>query len=370
MSWSLTACPPTPWRSIVWLALAACAAITGARCAGCDEPAEVSAPSLAWDGETYAIAWAEAEPSGIAVHAHRLAPGGEIAEVSARGTEPIFRARELRGSPEIVAGKDGFVVVVLPQDYIPRAIPLDRHGSVSGPPQPLPGCTGRHACFDLCRGAVTTPGGAYAVAYLATDTPLDSLHLVFLDREGRPGHDTMVGFGVSWRPCALAAAGDRLAVAWGELSPAADAVRIGVSVRSARDGEAIGGDVWLPGARSSVLALVAHGGDWAVLYQDVAGRLQVAVVNPAVGVRESITLPADIDARSADLGVNRRGLFVTWLAGGKTHVAGVGTGVHRAVRSRSTAVGTRAVGHDDRCAVTWSESGGRRVHLATSRPCP
>ena len=116
---------------------------------------------------------------------------------------------------------------------------------------------------------------------------------------------------------------------------------------------------------------VPHAGEWAVLYQDVVDRrLRVATVSADRGVRESVELPAEVDPASADLGANRRGLFVTWLARGKTHIAGVGGGAHRAERRRSSAVGTRALGHDDHCAVTWSESAGRRAHLVTTGPCP
>jgi hypothetical protein len=87
-------------------------------------------------------------------------------------------------------------------------------------------------------------------------------------------------------------------------------------------------------------------------------------------LRRIVELPAHIDPGTVDLGGSDAGLFVTWLARDQVHLLSIDSGAVRSWKGRRKARGTTAIGHDDRCAIAWTNRGGTKLHVLSADRCP
>jgi hypothetical protein len=345
--------------------------------ARCDPPDPVQPPSMAWNGRSYLAAWSVTDRRGVAVYVHRFGDARSY-DVN-RKDPPIVRSTEIRTRPQLLPGRDGFLLVYNQgdapgePDWHPRrtlvATPLDLDGVVRGPSQATPAGLSPDS---LCQSPVWN-GVVHVLGYVEHGRhhrhPHDTLGLIFLDARATYLGRRVLDTGFIGR-CVLALRGEVLAIAtmrhaaltgpWGRI----DFV-------SADTGRELAKGLVLHMAEGwPDLGLQPYGDGWAVLYQDDQRVVRVVRFDPQV-ILEDLALPDDIDPRSMDLGVNERGLFVTWLADGKTHLRGVTTGSREhTAPTGGTSGGTRAIGHDDECAVAWSNHDGTRLRLLTAKACP
>lgn len=351
--------------------IGAVATALGARAAACEPPTVPQAPAIAVDARGGAmVAWEELDPrDGSTLYLRRLDARAGVTTVRGGTVIARFEHGALFDPPEIVAGRDGGLVLIRRDTREPVAIPFDRDGAVTGAPQPFAGCafrTSHLACFDLCRRPVAI-GDRFVVAhrYGLVQVSDSSLMLSTLDARGVTVANETVPRRATVRGCALAARGDQLVIATSE-GGLLEETGVHVVLRSAAG--ATTADVWIPSAANVVAAAADRDGAWVLVAERGAAR--VLLVTEA-GLQDTIALPADVDPASADLAVAARGPYVTWLSGGRTHRRGLGAGApDRRERAGRTPAGTRTAGTGDRCVVAWSEDRGRRLRVAGADRCP
>jgi hypothetical protein len=349
------------WRRIaVVLALGVGVAAAG-RIRSCDrEPTRPAA--IARDGDGVLAAWEVADDDGATLYVRRFAALASGVRTVRAGT-PVLRMRGgLTAAPEIASGPDGALVIAKPLVGDEVAIPLDREGTVVGAPQSFRVCRGVLHCAATCRRPVAI-GDGYVVGHLvrATNHASGLVELAFLDRAAAtvrtvyPPLREQVA-----HSCATVIAGDRLVVAIGE-STFGPTTTLGIQIHHLTLAGAPSRTSWIDGD-ADVRALVAAGDGVAVLHvRD--GRLLVTRVGDDVGA--TLELPRDIDPASADLGVDARGLYVTWLADRTVHVLALeGKRAHRRQRTGAAPSGTRTVGVGARTATAWTTA-GRALQLLT-----
>jgi hypothetical protein len=196
--------------------------------------------------------------------------------------------------------------------------------------------------------------------------PEDMLATLILDREGRVLGGDVLSFGRDTN-CEMAASREGIAIARVNKND-----RVAVSLLSP-DGLRDAGGFVLPD-RTFVgpwdLGIVAHREGWAILHRGADGAMRVSLVESSGALRRIVELPARIDPGSVDLSGNDSGLFVTWLARDQVHVLSLDSGAVRSWNARRKARGTTAIGHDDRCAIAWTNRGGTKLHVLSADRCP
>jgi hypothetical protein len=119
---------------------------------------------------------------------------------------------------------------------------------------------------------------------------------------------------------------------------------------------------------------VATESGFALLLRQPDGGLRVAELDRRGRVIRAFDLPATVDRDRADLGANRRGLFVTWTDSRRAWLAGLasdGSLTERWYASGGRELSpSRALGRDGECATAWTSLGGLMVHAAVAPGCP
>ncbi len=336
----------------------------------CGAPEYATAPSIAWDGRVLTAVWERSDGrDGSTVFAHRFADLRAGVTTTGTGTPIHHQQYGLpRDRPEIASDAMGSLVVILGQRRNQFAIPLDATGAVAGPAQPLTSCSSDRSeriCMRVCRRAVAF-GDGFAFGHLDTwpraGHGSNAIAVSFLSRDGKTVRDVGLPSDIP-SGCALASTGTRLVVAIAEQRmDYAEGIRIVVV-----DGPDRGG-LWVPDAVRAI-ALVPTGVDMALLYEMRDGALRVARVDDR-GVGEPVTLPADVNAATVDLGIGAHGPFVTWIVGQRVFVRDVATAaIARGAIRGAQPLGTRAVGLGDRCVAAWSAGGGAKLGVL-STACP
>lgn len=338
-----------PWPRL-WTAVAVVTMlIAGAHASrGCGERPPAAA-SVTWTGSAYGVAWAKPGQGVVAIYAHRFAGRdfeGQLAVKGNRARQRVHRVGRLESPPEIVGNEDGFIVFIHSSergDREPRllAVPLDRHGRVSGSVE-----VAAVNVYALCKSP-TWNGRTFSYAYTRR----------YVD-----------GTRTSWRliTAQMDQQGQR-------ISSKRWIVDSGMQCSIDQDGH---GNIEFShagyGPEYGPFRLLRFGEQWAKLHLDNLDDRSLAIdmIDDAGKVVRTIPLPKHVDASTVDLGVNDSGLYVTWIRDGKLWVLPV-TAAHEAVKHRisSKARGARTVGHDDRCAVAWTVNGGKAVRLAVAQGC-
>jgi hypothetical protein len=343
------------WVALPWSKLGGCSILVFAIAAlakialASDPPRhDDQVPSLAWDGTTYAAAWASPRILTTDVYAYRFPPQAAREWTSTRESwrpTHLLTTWATIGSPEIVASGHGYLVLVVQDDHDLLVFPLDRTGKSIGKPRRV-----AVRVQALCTSPVYMDG-SYAVGYISSETGM--LNLTRLDDRGESiKHEMYLVFDLE--RCAMAAANGYVAVASDRglhyLQPEA--------MTTAAD--------W-----SHPVRVVRHGALWAVLQEDEAydnGRVEL--YDDVGRWSGGYDLPRSVEPGSVDLASNNHGLFVTWMSWRGHHLLAVPDGPLRRHPVTATDKGTRALGHDDECAMAWTSGRGARVHLRTARNCP
>lgn len=341
--------------TVCGLVLATLAA-AGRGCSSCAPPVAMP-PSLVWDGETYAAAWAVREGRGIDIYVHRFAFEGAGEPVR------VIRVDALRGTPELAAGPDGFLLLAARGDGDLVAAPLDAAGHVRGEVRRVAG-----GVEALC-AAPGWLGDSYAAAWLATgEDGGDRLTLAALDRSGAitRAHTIAVPAGGS---CALAAGDGRVALVF----TARRAAAVMITTEAGEEWKAPAVDS-LAGEGGRVLRLVARAGGFAILLRRASGALRVVEIDRRGRAVRAYDLASEVATGTADLGASERGLFVAWSDHRRAWLAGLasdGTLTTRwQLRAGGEPSGVRALGRAGECAAAWTSLGGLVVHAAVARDCP
>jgi len=125
------------------------------------------------------------------------------------------------------------------------------------------------------------------------------------------------------------------------------------------------------GARDLPVWLIADRDGWAPLYVPIGDAPPaVATFDRDGHLRATYPLPADLEPLTLDLGVNARGLFVTWLDGATAHVIAIGGGRERRRRIGRAASYARAIGVDDRCALASIDRDEQTLRIDELARCP
>lgn len=332
------------------LLLAAAVALDNVGVAGCGPEARPS--SIAWDGASYTAVWASPSTFNVTVWAAQFraddfGPGGLATNGagSARTPEGVLKVSSVIGAPEVVHGDRGFLVLVHGGDHKLYAVPLDPKGARTRDARVI-----AEGVDLLCVRPVWSGDKYYASFAIGRE-----LHLVGLDRDGA----------ITWRDkisvappsrCAMAAGDGRVAVVASGRASQAAVQRAGPALVIQTPGD--GGP----------LRLSRRTGGWAMLYGD-DGATEVVYLTDDGGREKGDRLPASVDPGSVDLARNDAGHFVSWLDRREVRFGFIGDDKVGHFDNRRGAVGTRAIGHDDVCAITWTAGGGNRVWVLRVSEC-
>lgn len=357
-------------------ALLATVALVGLR--SCGEPElRASAPAIAAASDRYTVAWMRPARHG----------GALVVQQFARDTleplgppHPVIERKDLRTfGVELVAMGDGYVAFSRVEDPEKKpnwatqlvAVPLDRDGNPSGDE------TIFGASDYACHGAGAMGDRAvlgYVEIARSHRYPQDTLGLLVVDRQGGYLGSRAIASNVS--SCATAIHGRELAVAWTRWVATGSggyAARLAVALEEPyRDGRDQSFAVPVGDIASSPVRVVPRGDGWAILYNDREDRLHVAFVDTHGALLGTRELPP-IDGDTVDLATNGRGIFVTWVDGGRVRSLGIDGGSPRNVKpSGARASRTRALGDTASCVVAWTVGRGRRMRarIAKSAACP
>jgi len=347
--------------------------VTLRSCGADDEPQW--RPSVVWDGDAYIATWSIYEgDSTSAVFIQR------INETSShRAVRPIFKGPSVRSGPDIAHSGQRAIVVFgqgdTPgdEDWHPRRhlviVPLDRTGNVTGESQTTPWAVSPDT---LCTAPAWT-GRHFVVGYgeySRHHRHRDKMGVIFITESGAyRGHILLRGRSSE---CALAVQGEVLAVAAGRQASdeLGSPYNIDVQFIDTTTAGLLPDVVTIHSVNSgspwSWVVLVPYNNAWALLYMDADKTSRVALLDRN-GIIDTIALPVDVEPATAHLGVNDRGLFVTWRRDGKVHLRGLEPGPAHTVRAPRSSEGTYAVGHADECAAVWNSHHGKRIHLARAR---
>lgn len=337
--------------------------------ATCGRPKYATAPSIAWDGRALTAVWERSDGrGGSTVFAHRFAD--LRAGVTTIGSGTPVHNQKYGGSwnvPEIASDANGSLVFIVGPRDNHFAIPLDARGAVAGPAQPLTNCSSdssERICMRTCRRTVAF-GDGFALGHLDVWPRAGGVARIgvsFLTRDGKTARDVSLPGGTP-SSCAIASTGSRLVVA---IAEERYDYTFGISVHVVDGPDPQG--LWIPKAVRAI-ALVWTGVDLALLHEMQDGKLRVARIDDR-GVGESVTLPADVDAATADLGVGAHGPFVTWIRGKRVFVRDVATAKKaRAAIRGAKPLGTRAESAGGRCVAAWTAGEGTKLGVL-STACP
>lgn len=355
-----------PWA--VALGLASAMLVAGVQ--WCDPP-RTSPLAIASDGSSLLAAWEEPTDDGLAIYVRHIRAVSDGVTTFHGGTLIYRKKYGSTGydTPEVASGPDGSIVIVTPSAATKIAIPIDRDGNVAGPPQPLTGCRSAasdRACFWTCRRPIAYAGGFIAGHVSAySQSGVTSLDLSFLDRMGKTTRFVVLPSTRTHR-CVMAASSEELVVVSSETRMDGSAA-LHVQLLAPSDGSPIA-SFWTPGG--SVRSVIAIGDrEFAMLHQLADGRTVVSRFGPE-GLTKTWLVP-DLDLATADLGISKRGAFVTWIKDRRAHVRDLADDHEFASRRvSSSAVGTRATSIGGRCVAAWNDAGGGTTSVLAVPDCP
>lgn len=336
----------------------------------CGRPHRATATSVAWDGHVLTAVWERSDGrDGSTVFLHRFAELRSGVTTIGSGT-PIYHRKygRSRGIPEIASDARGSIIITLGSLEDHFAIPLDATGAVAGPAQPLTTCSSdssERVCMRVCRRVVSF-GGGFAFGHLdawpRSGRLANVVAVSFLSRDGKTLRNVTLRGGIP-SGCALASTGSRLVVAVAEERLDHS---LGIRIQAVDDADR--DDLWIPDAIRAI-ALVPDDVDMTLLYEMRDGTLRVARIDDHE-VREPVVLPADVDAGTVDLGIGKKGPFVTWTDGKRVFVHNVATAKRaRGATRGAKSFGTRAAGAGTRCVAAWSAGDGAKIGVLTAA-CP
>ena len=344
---------------------------------GCSCAADALPSTVTRDDRGYVVAWASPQDGKSVVYVHRfldedfgrdhtqvlsIGPLDEAARENVAGQEPrvVFKDQQLASAAEIARGTSGFLVLARTSRDDLVVATLDSELKV---------VTRKTAIAREVDAVCPAPAG-YGRGYLAAwiergDGAKRTLRVATLDASGAivESNDIAVGPG----DCALAAVGNRWGVVHRETRGGrvlfAAATRLGPEKPRLIEASHRGSDP---------LRLVAQGDGWLLLIGHGTDSVRLVSIEDGGGDGKTVLLRG-VDPGSIDIGRNSTTSFASWLAAGKVHLATLADdgseswrGTHPVARDP---VGTRAFGHDDRCASTWTSNLGRSVTIVVVGAC-
>lgn len=356
------------WLSLVTVSLV----LAGTQLTTCEAPARDFAPAMAFGQDRYTVAWVRPGRKGGAFEVQ------QFAKQSLKPLTPpttIARRDDLvAGAVELVAVGDGYLAIGRVEDPQKQpnwathilTVPLDARGQAVGKQHTFP--------WDrACRGAaVVEPYVLIAYKEVARSHrhPYDELGVLAVDRDG----NYRGAWSVAANPvnCASAVHGGELAVVWTQWQdgePGRPGVGLYVAFEEPRrDGRHETFAVPVDNLAASVARIAPLGDDWAILYAERDDHLHVAVIDSHGKLLRREKLPDAIDNETVDLASNERGLFVTWIDGGRVRFVGI-DGRARTKTSGSGASRTRALGADSHCVAAWTLH-AKRARVTALDSCP
>jgi hypothetical protein len=333
-----------------------------------------SAPAMAEGVGIYTVVWERSRGKGGSL---------EVQQFERSSLKPMGKPKTVLRRDDLMPGSVDLVAIKgNPERYLALSrveephstsattslltVPLDEHGRLAGEE------TSFWMADSACPGAADT--GEYvmlAFTRLARSHhyPHDDLGVLILDRDG--------GFRTWWEvaydplACSSVVRNGEIVIAW--TSPLAD--RSGYKLRVAFEDPRPGGRhkrVVVPVGKVGAMHahLVSMGNDWAILYEDAAEHLHIAVINSEGELLRVIDLPDEVDHDSADLGINERGLFLSWNDGKHVRFGDVdGRSRVMARAAGEDASATRAWGDGRRCLAVWTMD-QKRAQMVESERCP
>lgn len=343
----------------------------------CAEPElRAPAPALAAASDRYTVAWMRPAKEGGALLVQQFARD----TLKPLGAPRVIVERDdLRdGGVELVAIDGGYLVTSRIQD--PEKSPnwatrlltarLDRNGALVGDE------TTFFAMDYACPGAgVIDDRVAMAYVWIARSHhyPRDVLGVLAVDSDG--GYRGSRVIEASPMACASAVHGREIAIAWTRWGgePGRRVAELGIAFDGPlRDDRSERFNVPVGDVDAGPLRVAWYRDTWALLYADRDKHLHVAFVDRSGTLVEARPLPQDIaiDNDSVDLAPNARGLFITWVDGGRVRARGI-NGAPRVVETAGSAPSTtRALGDAASCVVAWTVDGGKRGRIAKAADCP
>lgn len=119
----------------------------------------------------------------------------------------------------------------------------------------------------------------------------------------------------------------------------------------------------------SMTALRPIGREYALLHRAADHTLRVTRF-AARGVQHDVTLPIDVDALTADIGANDRGVYVTWIRGHALNHRGIDVGATEYLRLVPGGARTRTDGLWDHCATAVHSARDNAVTFTQVDDCP
>ncbi|MGN6105072.1 MAG: hypothetical protein ACTHU0_08210 [Kofleriaceae bacterium] len=248
-------------------------------------------------------------------------------------------------------------------------VPLDGNGKVVGGEQ-------RYQSMDAaCHGAGVI-GDRVVIAYREVGRshrhPEDVLGVLAVDRNGAYLGNRVVAYNPI--ACASAVHGREIAIAWTrwvETKPGEPAAGLRITFEEPRrDGRHETFVVPVGNVDVGPVRIVRHGDGWAILYGDPDEHLHVAFVDTQGRLVGTRALPREVEGDTVDLATNARGLFVTWIDGGRVRVRGIDGSSRELKTAGSRASETRALGDAASCVAAWTVDGGKHTRIATFADCP
>lgn len=336
-------------KLLVILALGAAVALDNVSACG----PEPHPSGIAWDGTAYTAVWASPSSFKVTVWAARFDPrdfngadeGGLTMLSASRFPEKVLRLSSVRATPEVVSGDGGSLVAVHGGDGALWTVGLDEGGA-----RKREGAAIANDVDLLCVGPVWS-GDSYYVAYAAGSR----LHLVRLDRDAAVTDRRSFELERPTR-CAMAAGDGRVAVVASAAAP-----RAAATVHA--DDQTLVIQAGGPGP----LRLLRRPGGWTILVAGGEG-LELVELRDDGGRPDTRPVPAGIDRGSVDLGRNDAGVFLTWLDGRIVKIMFPSDSEPGTFRTERRPLGTRAIGHDGTCALTWTTD-GTKVWVLQARSC-
>lgn len=347
-------------------------ALAGTQLATCEAPARDPAPALAAGEDRYTVAWVRPTRKGSSFEVQQF-DMQSLKPVAAPSTI-VQRDDLVAGAVELVAVGGRYLAIGRVRDpQRPNAatriltVPLDARGHAAGEQSTF-------LMDSACHGARVL-GPYVLIVYTRTARshlhPYASLGVLAVDRDGNYRGEWSVAS--SPLACASAVHGGELAIVWthwldGELGKRGIGLRVAFE-EPRRDGRHETFVVPVGNVGSGPVRIAPLGEDWAILYADRDKHLHVVIIDSHGTLRRLHELPDTIDGETVDLASNARGLFVTWVDGGRVRFAGIDGRMRAAKDAGSSASQTRALGAGTRCVAAWTLS-AKHASLTEAEGCP
>lgn len=350
------------------LALLACTQLTT-----CDPPDRDFAPAIAAKNDRYTVAW---------VRPARKGGFFEVQQFDKRSLKPLAKPTTIArrddlvmGAVELVPVEGGYLAIGRVEDPEKKPNWATHMFTVSLDENAQPFGKQHRFMFDRACAGAGVAGEYVLIAYKhigrSHKYPGDDLGLLAVDHNGDyVGSRTVAGNPIN---CASAVRGRQMAIVWNRWrgsEPGKRTIGLYVSFEEAgRDGRNDTFVVPVGDVSGSPTRIAPLGDDWAILYADPDEHVHVAVIDSHGKLLRQHSLSAAIDIETVDLANNERGLFVSWIDGGRVRFVGI----DGPLRTRKSAGGgasrTRALGADSQCVAAWTQH-AKDARVAAFDNCP